>query len=47
VHVEVAGGSLRPAVRWLHRQERFWFASLDRLTAYAEARERKARERNR
>jgi DNA-binding transcriptional ArsR family regulator len=47
VHVEVAGGSLRPAMRWLHRQERFWFASLDRLTAYAEARERKARERNR
>jgi hypothetical protein len=34
-------------VRWLQRQERFWFASLDRLAAYAEARERKAQERDR
>jgi DNA-binding transcriptional ArsR family regulator len=47
VHVEIAGGSLQPAVRWLQRQERFWFESLDRLAAYAEARERKAQERDR
>jgi DNA-binding transcriptional ArsR family regulator len=47
VHVEIAGGSLQPAVRWLQRQERFWCASLDRLAAYAEARERKAQERDR
>ncbi len=46
VHVEIAGGSLQPAVRWLERQERFWSASLDRLTAYAEAKERKAQERD-
>jgi hypothetical protein len=47
VHVEIAGGSLQPAERWLQRQERFWFASLDRLARYAEARERKAQERDR
>jgi DNA-binding transcriptional ArsR family regulator len=37
VQVEIAGGSLEPAVRWLERQERFWSASLDRLAVYAEA----------
>jgi hypothetical protein len=26
-------------MEWLRRYERFWSASLDRLTAYAEARE--------
>ena len=47
VHVEIAGGALQPAVQWLQRQERFWSASLDRLAVYAEARERKARDRDR
>jgi len=47
VHVEIAGGSLYPAARWLERQELFWSSSLDRLAAYAEARERKARARDR
>jgi len=47
VHVEIARGSLQPAVRWLQRQERFWSASLDRLAVYAEAKERKTRERDR
>lgn len=46
VQVEIAGGSLGPAVRWLERQERFWTASLDRLAVYAAARERKAQERD-
>jgi len=45
VHVEIAAGSLKPAVLWLQRYERFWSGSLDRLTAYAEAKERKAAEK--
>ncbi len=47
VQVEIAEESLRPAVQWLQRQERFWSASLDRLAVYAEAGERKTRERDR
>jgi len=47
VHVEIADGSLQPAVQWLQRQERFWSASLDRLAVYAEARERKAQDKDR
>ena len=43
VQVEISAGSLKPAVAWLQRYERFWSASLDRLAAYAEAKE----ERNR
>jgi DNA-binding transcriptional ArsR family regulator len=30
---------LREAMAWLRRHERFWSASLDRLTAYAETQE--------
>lgn len=45
VQVEIAAGSLKPAVRWLQRYERFWSASLDRLAAYAEAAERQAAEK--
>jgi len=47
VQVEFAAGSLNVAAQWLDRHERFWSASLDRLTAYAEARERKARQTGR
>ena len=47
VHVEFAAGSLKTAARWLERHQRFWSASLDRLAAYAEARERMAREAGR
>ena len=47
VHVEIVGASLGPAVQWLQRQERFWSASLDRLSVYAEARERKTQEEDR
>jgi DNA-binding transcriptional ArsR family regulator len=47
VRVEIAARRLKPAVRWLRRYERFWSASLDRLTAYAEAKERKVAESGR
>jgi DNA-binding transcriptional ArsR family regulator len=47
VQVEIVAGSLTPAMQWLQRYERFWSAGLDRLAAYAEARERKAGERGR
>jgi DNA-binding transcriptional ArsR family regulator len=47
VQVQIAAGSLKPAMQWLRRYERFWSASLDRLAAYAEAKEAKAPERGR
>ena len=34
---------MRAAMDWLRRYERFWLASLDRLTAHAEAQERAMR----
>jgi len=34
---------MEEAMRWLSRYERFWSASLDRLTAFAEAQEAKTR----
>ena len=45
VTVAIAAGSLRPAMDWLQRRERFWAASLDRLAGYAEAKEREAKRR--
>jgi len=45
VTVAITAGSLKPAVDWLQRRERFWAASLDRLVGYAEAKEREARRR--
>jgi hypothetical protein len=45
VTVAIAAGSLKPAVDWLQRRERFWAASLDRLVDYAEAKEREAKRR--
>jgi DNA-binding transcriptional ArsR family regulator len=47
VQVEIAADALKPAALWLQRYERFWSASLDRLTVYAEAKERKAMARSR
>ena len=44
VFVELSPEPMREAMAWLRRYERFWSASLDRLTAYAEAEEAKARE---
>ena len=34
---------MRDAMDWLKRYERFWSTSLDRLSAYAETKEREAR----
>jgi len=43
VTVRLSPASMRAATAWLQRYERFWAASLDRLTLYAEAREIAAR----
>jgi DNA-binding transcriptional ArsR family regulator len=42
VAVRLAPAPMEEAMNWLRRYERFWSASLDRLTAYAEAKERAA-----
>jgi DNA-binding transcriptional ArsR family regulator len=47
VTVRLASEPMREALDWLRRYERFWSASLDRLTAYAEREEAKARKRRR
>ena len=47
VQVELAVGSLKSAMHWLQDHERFWSASLDRLVAYAEAKERDAQRQDR
>ena len=47
VTVRLAPRPLREATTWLHRYERFWASRLDRLAAYAEARERDVRTRDR
>jgi DNA-binding transcriptional ArsR family regulator len=39
VTVRLAPDPIREAMEWLHYYERFWNASLDRLTAYVEAQE--------
>lgn len=44
VTVRLCPEPMREAMDWLQRYERFWSASLDRLAAHAEARERTARE---
>jgi DNA-binding transcriptional ArsR family regulator len=43
VTVRLSPDPMREAMEWLKRYERFWSASLDRLNAYAEAREREAK----
>lgn len=43
VTVRLSPDPMREAMEWLKRYERFWSASLDRLSAYAEAREREAK----
>jgi DNA-binding transcriptional ArsR family regulator len=47
VTVRLSPGPMREAMEWLRRYERFWSASLDRLTAYAEAKEAEARKARR
>jgi DNA-binding transcriptional ArsR family regulator len=39
VTVRLIPDSMREALDWLSRHERFWSGNLDRLAAYAEARE--------
>ncbi|HEX4304063.1 MAG TPA: metalloregulator ArsR/SmtB family transcription factor [Rhizomicrobium sp.] len=43
VTVRLSPKPMREAMEWLRRYERFWNTSLDRLTAYAEAKETQAR----
>ena len=43
VTVRLRPAPMRQAMSWLSRYERFWSTSLDRLTAYAEAREAAAK----
>ena len=45
VTVQLSPRPLRDAVHWLDRYRRFWSVSLDRLVAYAEAKEARARAR--
>lgn len=45
VTVRLSPQPMREAMEWLKRYERFWSDGLDRLTAYAEAREKEARRR--
>jgi DNA-binding transcriptional ArsR family regulator len=44
VTVRLSPEPMREAMEWLRRYERFWAASLDRLAAFAEAREADARD---
>jgi DNA-binding transcriptional ArsR family regulator len=46
VTVSLTPDPLKAATEWLHRYERFWSASLERLTEVAEAREAQARARD-
>jgi DNA-binding transcriptional ArsR family regulator len=43
--VTVTPAPMAAASQWLHRYERFWSRSLDRLVAYAENQERRAKQR--
>lgn len=45
VTVRLVQESLREAMQWLQRHERFWSASLDRLAAYAQGQEAATRRR--
>jgi DNA-binding transcriptional ArsR family regulator len=47
VTVRLRPEPMREAMDWLRRYERFWSKSLDRLAAYAESEEAKARKRAR
>jgi DNA-binding transcriptional ArsR family regulator len=47
VTVRLSPQPMKEAINWLRRYERFWSDSLDRLTAYAEAKEAQARKRQR
>ena len=46
VTVKISPDPLRRAMDWLQRYERFWSGRLDRLAAYAEKKEREAKEKS-
>lgn len=46
VTVRLRPARIRQASEWLKRYEHFWTTGLDRLTAYAESEERKARRKS-
>jgi DNA-binding transcriptional ArsR family regulator len=45
VTVQLEAAPMREAMAWLRRYERFWSPRLDRLAAYAEAKETEARKK--
>ena len=45
VTVRLSPEPMKEAMDWLHRYERFWSASLDRLAAYVEGKEAEMREK--
>ena len=45
VTVRLSPEPMKEAMDWLHRYERFWSASLDRLAAYVEGKEADMREK--
>lgn len=45
--VRLSPKPMAEAAKWLHRYERFWSGSLDRLVAYAEKKEARARKAGR
>ena len=47
VTVRLRPEPMREAIGWLHRYERFWSESLDRLAAYVENKEAEARKKRR
>ena len=47
VTVRLSPEPMREAADWLRRYERFWSASLDRLTAFAESKEIEMQEKDR
>jgi DNA-binding transcriptional ArsR family regulator len=47
VAVSLVADPMAEAMTWLRRYERFWSPRLDRLAAFAEAQEKKARENGR
>jgi DNA-binding transcriptional ArsR family regulator len=47
VTVRLRPQPMREAMEWLHRYERYWSGSLDRLAAYAESKDTEARRRGR
>jgi predicted MarR family transcription regulator len=45
VTVKLVSAPMQAAMEWLNKYERFWSASLDRLTVYAERKEAETKRR--